>query len=281
MLNHPEHTQYLVGEDSTITSVNGKILKTRVNEFGYVLVTIMDSEGQSRTKRVHRLVGETYIPNPDNKPEINHIDCCKTNNHVSNLEWVTSKENKQHAWEHKLYTDIAEDHVHAIHTNDTVRKICERFVAGESNMDICRSMDVPKHLVAGVRSGSIWAFISKDYNFNKKLLVMKTDEDIIAIADQIQSGLNDREVSEVIGCTIAEVNRIRNKTGKSKILDKYTFPPSVQNRMKPEVIEKVCKMLSEGYSVTDICEKLLTRKDQVKKLKGRKTFTNISDKYVW
>lgn len=68
---------------------------------GY-LVTDLYKDGQRSTCRVHRLVAQEFIPNPDNKPCINHIDGNKHNNNFSNLEWVTKKENCQHAWTNGL-----------------------------------------------------------------------------------------------------------------------------------------------------------------------------------
>lgn len=74
---------------------NGKIIKTRLCS-GYPCYT-ESINNKRRDVSVHRKVAETYIPNPLNKPCVNHIDGNKLNNDVSNLEWVTYKENSQHA----------------------------------------------------------------------------------------------------------------------------------------------------------------------------------------
>lgn len=61
-------------------------------------------KNKTKKKRIHRLVAEAFIPNPNNLPEVNHIDGNRYNNHVSNLEWVTSSENKLHAFKTGLRT---------------------------------------------------------------------------------------------------------------------------------------------------------------------------------
>ena len=59
-------------------------------------MTTLCKDGTQKTFKVHRLVAKAFIPNPDNKPECDHLDKDKTNNCVSNLRWVSTEEN----WEH-------------------------------------------------------------------------------------------------------------------------------------------------------------------------------------
>lgn len=75
---------------------NKKLLKLQINGPGYPYI-ILHKDKQLKMVRIHRLVAEYFVPNPENKPVVNHIDANKTNNYYENLEWVTDQENRDHA----------------------------------------------------------------------------------------------------------------------------------------------------------------------------------------
>lgn len=74
-----------------------KIMKPNKGKKGYLRLNFTINY-KSKSFQVHRLVAKAFIPNPGNLPEVNHIDGNKANNNIKNLEWVTSKENCNHAW---------------------------------------------------------------------------------------------------------------------------------------------------------------------------------------
>ena len=94
---------YEVNENGEVKSIprngtkrKGKTLSHSTDSYGYEVVK-MRNKDKVKTMKVHRLVAEVFIPNPHNKPQVNHKNGDKTDNTVGNLEWVTASENIRHA----------------------------------------------------------------------------------------------------------------------------------------------------------------------------------------
>jgi len=79
-----------------------KVMKPAYDGSGYLRTVLIRDDGKYHTIKVHRIVGQTWVSNPHNKPEINHINGIKDDNRAENLEWVTRQENNAHAQENGL-----------------------------------------------------------------------------------------------------------------------------------------------------------------------------------
>ncbi len=86
------------------------IMKPTSDKDGYLSITF-NVHNKAKTFKVHRLVAQAFIPNPKNKPQVNHKDGNKKNNHVDNLEWATESENIQHAYKTNLMNQSGENNV--------------------------------------------------------------------------------------------------------------------------------------------------------------------------
>jgi hypothetical protein len=95
---------YTLLDDGTVLNKFGKQMKQQLRN-GYNSVMLYIDKKPTRCN-IHRLIALNFIENPENKPCVNHINGVKTDNRVSNLEWVTPSENTQHAFDTKLCENV-------------------------------------------------------------------------------------------------------------------------------------------------------------------------------
>lgn len=103
-----------------------KVRKPQLNNAGYLYYRFYKNTIRE-TKFIHRIVAEIFVNNPDNKPYVNHKDGNKTNNHYSNLEWVTASENSIHAT-HIIKTNKVPDCSGIKRSEDFRNKLSQRMM---------------------------------------------------------------------------------------------------------------------------------------------------------
>lgn len=126
------------------SNITNKVLRTYVNSAGYVLATFPIG-GIKKRRPVHRLVAAAFIPNPGEKPFVNHIDADRTNNNVENLEWCTASENALHSF--RLGRSVRRAH----HEKAVLRSDGVRF---QSMTAAARAIGVPYSYVRDVCNGT-------------------------------------------------------------------------------------------------------------------------------
>lgn len=151
---------------------DGKVYSKRTNKFlvqgttktGYKVISsrVGGRCGKAICLRVHRLVAEAFIPNPENKPHVNHKDGDKSNNCISNLEWVTEHENLQHAWDsglRKADSISCENNVNSKLTEGIVYYIRNSYIPRSSEFGaraLSRKFGVNKETVLDIVHNRTW-----------------------------------------------------------------------------------------------------------------------------
>lgn len=135
-----------------------KILIGGLDTDGYKQVTLCN-EGHKTTWKVHRLVCLAFLPNPENKPSINHKNAIKTDNKLENLEWSTVKENTIHAHENGLCNPRrGEDHGKSYLTKQQVIDI-KYNLSHLSNQEVGKLFNMNWKTVWCIRKGRTWKHI--------------------------------------------------------------------------------------------------------------------------
>ena len=151
---------YLITSDGKIINkTTNKEKKTFISNNGYKRVTLWFN-GKQKKMSVHRLVAMAFIPNPDNLPQVNHIDGNKQNNSVENLEWCNQRHNTKEAYKLKLIksksTKVNQYDLKGnyIKTWDSIKEACEKLNLNHGNIcTICSGKTNRKQT-----GGYIWKY---------------------------------------------------------------------------------------------------------------------------
>ena len=143
---------------------------------GYHVVNLLIN-GKEKTYRVHRLVAETFVDNPDpeTKTEVNHINGDKDLNTDDNLEWVTPSENINHAYTTGLMVGRKGEkhHMSTISEKQAV-EICELLASNKYSMnEISTKTGVSYAIIKKIKNKQRWTHISKDYDFSNYIIEKK------------------------------------------------------------------------------------------------------------
>ena len=138
------------------------LVLNRAHRQGYIAVHLYTGSRCSR-RYVHRLVAEHFVPNPSARPQVNHRDGDKTNNAADNLEWVTARQNCQHAIDASLYEMARGERAGSAKlTEENVIEIRRMVAAGATHKDAAARFGIGRKAVTKIINRQRWAHVNDD-----------------------------------------------------------------------------------------------------------------------
>lgn len=155
--------RYAINRNGEVKNIKTNyILKPYTNTIGYFRVSFYGKNRKRYQFYIHRLIAIHFIPNSENKSEINHIDGNPSNNDINNLEWCTKSENALHAYKLGLsYSNpkYGEDNHNSILNDSIVRDIRNRYKNGERQCDISKDLNLSRVHINNIVLNKIWKHV--------------------------------------------------------------------------------------------------------------------------
>ncbi len=196
-------SKYVINDMGVVISINQNIISQQIHRDGYSTCFLCNDNNEYHTVLTHRLVATMFIPNPENKPQVNHKDGNKLNNSMNNLEWVTNRENAHHALNNNLMP-------HAVFTEEIVKVICSMFSNGYNTSYVSNHLNVPKTAVDAIWYRRNWTHISKEYNFNQKYHQITADI-ALKICDDLINCISKETICRTYNISIGTLNALIRK----------------------------------------------------------------------
>lgn len=165
---------YKISSCGKVFNKDGSEKKLQTTSTGYKAVRLSSgSRIDTKAYRVHKLVAEAFIPNPNNLSDVDHIDGVRDNNHVSNLRWVTHGENIKHSYTMSNRSATGSMNANALLSEETVHAICKRFQELGNKHGVVRKVAIEfgfkpgaeEERVGNIKRRKLWKHISCLYTW--------------------------------------------------------------------------------------------------------------------
>ena len=256
-------SNYIICTDGSLYNIETKKAKKATKGAnGYMRYTLY-MNGKQYQRYAHRLVAEAFIGNPKNKPDVNHKDRNKSNNDISNLEWVTAKENADHA-----------KNTHVEHSNDvgcpysdkTIKKCIAMLESGKKSPSrIAKKLGMNTSTVYNIQNKKIYVHLTK----GKKLKNVEKFKDTKKYSDEkirrvcellVENKLTPIEIGKeckIPQSYILEILHLKKRADISKEYDFSKYDKKIQREEYDQsVIDKIDDLLLKGYRNCEIRDKL-------------------------
>ena len=161
--------------------------------------------------KIHRLVAETFLENPEHKSQVNHKDGIRDNNRVTNLEWATPRENVQHAYDTGLMLN-GSGRPESVLVEDDIPDIVYFMSVGYKDAAIAAEYGVTRQTINAIRIGDNWKHLGLE-TIGRYLGVPRTRkitaEDVPAIRREIAEGVMDKDIAVKYGAHQSTIRQIR------------------------------------------------------------------------
>ena len=151
---------YEITSEGEVFGAYGQPISIRPNSDGYASFTA-GKKGNRTREKVHRLVAELFIPNPNNLPEVDHLDGNRMNSSKDNLEWVTHEENVKRAYRKGSYKGryVGQDNPKAKLNENLVMQLRSEYKAGASVKELCDKYGYPWNTIGNAVKGYTWGHL--------------------------------------------------------------------------------------------------------------------------
>ena len=164
ILNNQESKYAINKKGEIINTVTNQSISQSINHDGYVVVQLSHNS-RKYNKRVHRLLAEAFIPNPNSYDTVDHINRIRDDNRLSNLRWYPWSENSKRGQIGRENYARGEKHHSNVYSEELIIEICERLSRAEDRIKISKELGVSSELISTIYNRKAWCHISDAYVF--------------------------------------------------------------------------------------------------------------------